>query len=370
MKPGNPHLGNILVVDDTVENLRLLTSMLTEYGYEVRPVINGRQALQAAAHSAPELVLLDINMPVMDGYEVCRRLKEMPAVREVPVIFLTALIEIADKTKAFGVGGVDYIVKPFQINEVLARVQVHLSLRRAQVELAGNYERLRQLEKMRDDLVHMIVHDMRSPLMVVMGHHDLLRGLLREHLSPDAAASLEEAAGGVRRLANMANDLLDVSKLEEHRLTLNCQNCGLLELAREVVAQIGVLDRSRRITVVPGVPALVSCDVGIMRRILQNLLDNAIKHTPTGSEVRVSVSDTGGQVRLSVADRGPGIPLAARDKIFDRFGVVQARADMQYHSVGLGLAFSKLAVEAHGGTIGVEEADGGGSVFWLQLAGL
>ncbi len=370
MNPEKAPIGNILIVDDTAENLRLLAGMLAAAGYEVRPVTNGRQALQAAAHSAPDLVLLDINMPGMDGYEVCRRLKEIPLVRDVPVIFLTALTDTSDKLKGFGVGGVDYIAKPFQIEEVQARVNVHISLRRTQQELARNFERLRDLEKLRDDLVHMIVHDMRSPLMVIMGHLDLLKAMLEERVSPDVASSLAEAASGIRRLTVMANDLLDVSKMEEGRLTLNCQTCDLLALAREVATEISTLDRSREIIVVAGAPAWVSCDVGIMRRTLQNLLDNAIKHTPSGSAVRVSVIESGNQVRLSVIDRGPGVPVESREKIFDRFGSVQTRADMQYHSVGLGLAFCKLAAQAHAGTIGVDKADGVGSVFWVQLARL
>src|SRR3954470_1077963 len=152
--------GSILVVDDTVENLRLLASLLGEQGFEVRPVTSGKQALQAAAHDPPDLILLDITMPEMDGYETCERLKQLDAVRDVPVIFLTALGEIGDKVRAFEVGGADYVTKPFRIEEILARIRVHLALRRAQLELARNYERLGALERLRDDLVHMVVHDM------------------------------------------------------------------------------------------------------------------------------------------------------------------------------------------------------------------
>ena len=160
------HPASVLVVDDTIENLRLLSDLLGEHGYEVRAVTNGRQALQAVERDPPDLILLDISMPEMDGYEVCRRLKASERSQDVPVIFLTALTDTADKVRAFEAGGVDYVTKPFQVEEVLARVKTHVALRRAQADLADSYARLRALEQLRDDLVHMVVHDMRSPLPV------------------------------------------------------------------------------------------------------------------------------------------------------------------------------------------------------------
>src|SRR6476619_7683520 len=132
---------SVLVVDDTIENLRLLSSMLEEHGYEVRPVTNGRQALQAVERDPPDLILLDITMPEMDGYEVCRRLQERDGSRDVPVIFITALTDAADKVLAFEAGGVDYVTKPFQFEEVLARVRTHVALSRARSALTQSYQR-------------------------------------------------------------------------------------------------------------------------------------------------------------------------------------------------------------------------------------
>ena len=187
-------VASVLVVDDTIENLRLLSDLLGEQGYEVRAVTSGRQALQAVEHDPPDLILLDITMPEMDGYEVCRRLKATERSKDVPVIFLTALTDTADKVRAFDAGGVDYVTKPFQFEEVLARVKTHVALRRAQAALADSYTRLRALEQLRDDLVHMIVHDMRSPLTAL---------LHRPPLAEAPAAALSEdsrrgPAGGDR----------------------------------------------------------------------------------------------------------------------------------------------------------------------------
>ncbi len=360
--------GSILVVDDTADNLRLLSNILGDKGFEVRPVPSGRLALQAARRAAPDLVLLDITMPEMDGYEVCRQIKEDPKLRDVPVIFLTALSDTADKLKAFSVGGMDYISKPFQTDEVLARANAHIALRRAQKKLAENYERLRELEKVRDHLVQLIVHDMRSPLAVIMGNLEFTRMQIEDGHAPEASESLDAATRGLRQLANMTNDLLDVSKMEEGKMSLNLESCEVTALARDVAAGISILDPTRIITVEQGNPITISSDAGILRRILQNLLSNAVKHTPSGAAVRVTAIECGNMVRVSVIDRGPGVPISARQKIFEKFGAVEARADRKYHSVGLGLAFCKLAVEAHGGRIGVDSGEQGGSVFWFEMA--
>src|SRR5262245_12143013 len=155
-----PRKASILIVDDTIDNLRLMTSMLSQQGYEARPVPNGRLALQAVEHDPPDLILLDVNMPAMNGYEVCEQLKSRPNTKDIPVIFVSALDETMDKVKAFSVGGCDYVTKPLQYEEVFARVESQLALRRAHVALERSYSDLRELEQLRDNLVHMIVHDM------------------------------------------------------------------------------------------------------------------------------------------------------------------------------------------------------------------
>ena len=161
-EPARP--ASLLVVDDTHQNLRLLGNMLGEEGYEVRPVSNGRQALQAAEHDPPDLILLDVNMPDMDGYEVCRRIKAQDRSKDVPVIFLTAWTDRAHMVKAFEVGGADYVTKPFLFEEVLARVNTHIALSRTREALAQRDERVRELERLHRDLVQSAVDGMRTPL--------------------------------------------------------------------------------------------------------------------------------------------------------------------------------------------------------------
>jgi signal transduction histidine kinase len=358
---------NVLIVDDTVENLRLLTSILGEQGYEVRSVTSGRQALQAVERDPPDLILLDINMPEMNGYEVCAWLKERDDLKDIPVIFLTALGEVTDKVKAFEVGGIDYVTKPFQIEEVQARVKTHIALRRSRLELARSFARLERLEKLRDDLVHMVVHDMRSPLTVLVGHLDLLRDTLLGKLGKDSADDLQAAAHAARLINRMANDLLDVSRLEEDKLPLRWAEHDVASIAEDVVQALGQLERERAIELALPVREKIACDGDLVRRTLENLVGNAIKHTPAGETIRVSLSLDETQARLTVEDRGPGIPLEARERIFDKFETIATRRAGKYHSSGLGLAFCKLAVAAHGGSIGVLPAEPRGSVFWFTL---
>ncbi len=357
--------GNILVVDDTVENLRLLASMLGQYGYEVRPVTNGRQALLAVERDPPDLILLDINMPEMNGYEVCARLKQQPSLKDIPVIFLTALGDVTDKVKAFDIGGIDYVTKPFQIEEVSARVATHLALRRASRELAQSYERLGALEKLRDDLVHMVVHDMRSPLTVLVGHLELLRNAAFAAADQDAGNDLRAAERAARTLCRMANDLLDVSRLEQRKLPVSHAEVELAQLAAEVLSTYRALDRGQELEVRGA--ARVSCDADLVRRVLENLIGNALKHSPLGTAVSVDIESRTAGVRVSVADRGPGVPAAARDRIFEKFETLTGPGERRKHSAGLGLAFCKLAIEAHGGRIGVVPNEPQGSVFWFEL---
>lgn len=358
---------NILIVDDTVENLRVLSAMLSERGYEVRPVTSGRLALQAVERDPPDLILLDINMPHMSGFEVCAELQARPELKDIPVIFLTALSDVADKVKAFGVGGLDYITKPFQLDEVQARVETHVALRRAQLELSRSFERLASLEKLRDNLVHMVVHDMRSPLAVLAGHLELLRDSAFPRLSADELEDLSAAERATEVLRRMANELLDVSRLEEGKLPLRREEHDLAALAVTVVNGLGHLARERAIELDVPAAATLLCDASLIHRVLENLLSNALKHTPSSESLRVSVAADAQRVRVEVADSGRGVPEEARQKIFEKFATLERATPTAQHSAGLGLAFCKLAVEAHGGAIGVEPRSPRGSIFWFEL---
>ncbi|OGG52062.1 MAG: hypothetical protein A3F84_18375 [Candidatus Handelsmanbacteria bacterium RIFCSPLOWO2_12_FULL_64_10] len=377
MEPAVAHPGvsNILVVDDTPENLQVLSGMLKGQGYRVRPVPSGRLALQAARNDPPDLILLDINMPEMNGYEVCERLKLDERLRPIPVIFISVLNETADKLKAFRVGGVDYVTKPFQFEEVEARVGAHLKLRGLQVELGRqnhrlqeSYDKLCDLESLRDNLCHMIVHDLRTPLTAVKGFMQLLEMTDGQNLSEGGRESVRKATGATETLVEMVSSLLDVSRMESGEMKLSLSECDLVSVARDVLGKMESLRGGRTLSLaMKEERILLTCDSDLISRTLQNLLGNALKFTPPDGEVRVGIEPGVGTVRVFVADNGPGIPPEYHKKIFEKFGQVEARSQRQKHSTGLGLTFCKLAVEAHGGQIGVDSEVGKGSTFWFVL---
>jgi signal transduction histidine kinase len=356
-------LSSILIVDDTVENLRVLSGMLTVRGFDVRPVTSGREALQVVAHEPPDLVLLDVMMPEMNGFEVCAKLRENQDWSEIPVIFLTALTDVADKVKGFAAGGTDYITKPFQIEEVLARVDNQLALRQARRQLSESLDRLRELERLRDDLVHMVVHDMRSPLSVLIGRLELLK----PHVTGASERTLDAATRSAVGLNRMADTLLDVSRLEEGQMPLDRAVCDLVKLADDVRHAFVSMDQKRVIDLESRGAVMVACDAGLIRRVIENLVSNGIKHTPDGGRLHIEVNALPGRARISVEDEGDGVPPEARHRIFEKFGTLEARKERSYHSAGLGLAFCKLAVQAHGGAIGVDSVDPHGSLFWVEL---
>jgi len=359
---------NIILVDDTPANLQLLTGMLKERGYKVRPVPSGKLALQAAQNDPPDLILLDIMMPEMDGYEVCERLKADDKLKEIPVIFISALNETMDKVRAFGVGGVDYVTKPFQFEEVNARVSTHLELQGQRRKLRENLEQLRRLEEMRDNLVHMIVHDLRSPLTGISGFLDLALALEKETLTEDGLDYLQTAKRSTTAVINMVSAVLDVSKMEAGEMKLHLTECDLVGIATDLMSDMESLKEAREMNLdAPPVPVTVVADKDLILRVIQNLLGNALKFTSSDGWIRLDIQPDENRVCVKVRDNGPGIPAEYQDRIFDKFGQVEARAHRQKFSTGLGLTFCKLAVEAHGGSIGVESEVGKGSTFWFAL---
>ena len=364
MKQPDTESPRIMIVDDTPQNLQLLEEMLGKRGYVVLSQPSGPMALRAACRHQPDLILLDILMPQMDGFEVCTRLKADSRLKDIPVIFLSALSDPSEKVRAFKAGGVDYIPKPFQIEEIEARVRNHLELYRQKKELQEGYERLQRLERLRDNLVHMIVHDMRSPLTVLQ----LTLETLGFHIPPgdaEAAALLSGAQAGAGSLAAMVTQVLEVSRLEAGQMPVNRTAGDLAEISRSVLGEFLPLAGRRSLRLTSSGPVRAEFDAHLIRRALANLVHNAIKFTADHGEIRIDVGREGNAACLSVSDNGQGIDPEHHGRIFEKFG--QAPDPKNRTGTGLGLAFCRLAAEAHGGRIGVTSAKGSGSTFSLTI---
>lgn len=354
----------VLVVDDNLHNVQVLGGHLRSEGYDLVIARNGQQGLEVAARTLPDLILLDVMMPVMDGYETCAALKADPLLAAIPVIFLTAKVETVDLVKGFQLGGVDYVTKPFNSVELLQRVRTQIELQRQRRDLAESYRALRELETLRDSLVHMLVHDLRSPLTGVLGFIEIL-GLRADELKPENRDLLDRALHQTQILIHQVSDILEVSRMEAGELVLAPVSCALPRLLGEARESLG--PAAREVEIAPSEPCVIEGDDTLLRRVFQNLMANSVKFSPRGKAIRVAMEVTDEAVRITVADQGEGIPESERKRIFEKYGQVNARRAGRITSTGLGLTFCEMAVQAHGGTIGVESEVGVGSTFWVVL---
>jgi signal transduction histidine kinase len=396
---------SILVVDDNRENLRLLTSVLTKQGYVVRAAPDGRLALASAQAKLPDLILLDVMMPEMDGYQICAQLKADERTRNIPVIFVSAADQVLDKVKAFSVGGVDYITKPFQMAEMLARVQTHLALRAMQKQIEESniqlarindeltheiIERTRvekellrhtvELEARNEELdafAHTVAHDLKTPLTWVIGYADLLK---KEHakLSDEEMYDwLDEIAKSGRRMNSIIEELLllsSVRKVEE----IEIQSLDMLSIVDQVLDRLApMIEEYQAEIVLPKTwPGALGYTLWI-EEVWTNYLSNALKYggrppqVELGATVQPSTASlaNGEQerdqyVRFWIRDNGLGISPKDQARLFTLFTRLdQVRAK----GYGLGLSIVRRIVEKLNGKVGVESEMGQGSTFWFTL---
>ena len=367
--------GLLLVVDDNEENRDVLARRLQRQGHWAVTASGGQEALETLSGQPFDVILLDLMMPDMDGYEVLSRIKANPQTARLPVIMISALDEMDSVVRCIEMGAADYLPKPFNPTLLRARVGASLREKRARdrelrytAALAENFRKLQELERLRDDLTHMIVHDLRTPLT------SLLSGLqtvpVVGDLSEIQTEMLEIAVDGGQTLLGMINDLLDVEKMEQESVPLDRVPLTAAGLIERATAQVALLAQGSGIALVSEAPMSLppfQGDEDKLRRTLVNLLGNAIKFTPTGGTITTTADAEGGDVLFSVRDTGEGIPPEAFERIFEKFGQVENRKAGRKMSTGLGLTFCKLAVEAHGGRIWVESQAGRGSAFYFTV---
>ncbi len=357
---------SILVVDDTPANLRLLTGMLKDLGYRVRSVSSGKFALRTAEHDPPDLILLDIMMPVMDGYEVCERLKADEKLAEIPVIFISALGETMDKVKAFQVGGVDYVTKPFQLRELQARVATHIELHRHRRLLQESYEQLEAANKELEAFSSAVSDDLRAPVMRIYG---MSRTLLE-----DCAGCLDEQGRSfIQRVRNEANgmmqfvdDLLKLSRVS--RAEVQPQALDLSKFANAIAERVNEQPSDRRIEFViePGLSAIG--DGHLLEIVMENLLGNAVKFTSKREYARIEFGKTviDGRTAFYVKDNGVGFDMAHAGKLFAPFQ--RLHKDSDYPGTGVGLAIVHRIIRRLGGKVWTDAVVDKGATFYFTLA--
>ncbi|MCD9027818.1 HAMP domain-containing histidine kinase [Luteimonas sp. BDR2-5] len=351
--------GRILVVDDQPANLLVVSSLLSRHGYEVTTAADGEQALSILSKAQPDLLLLDMLMPNMDGFALLAEIKQNPELLRLPVVFLTVAQDRDLLLRAFDSGAVDYVTKPFMPEELLARVNAHVGLKQTR-------DRLERIARERQELVNLVAHDLKNPLSSIWFASDMLiKGETRPERVPRYHRmihdSAEDALGYIRRYL----------ETQKHRDNAQARQCTpLREVLDWLVDRYGLQFEDRGVALrlhAPGISPLVAVDALVLRQVAENLITNAIKYAPD-SDVDLSLRSGGpGYFQLLVEDRGPGIARDQQKALFLPFSRLAHAGRDDGRSTGLGLSLAKQIISDLGGQLWYEDREDGGARFIIEL---
>lgn len=378
------HPNHILIVDDVQENIHLLGIMLQKRGFVVTSCMSGADALEKVGIQLPDLILLDISMPEMDGFEVTRRLKSSAITRDIPIIFLTAFTDKKRIVEGFELGGVDYITKPYNAPELFARLRTHLELKHTKdlllqrnQDLQEANEKLHQLNTDKDELLGIVAHDLKSPLSAIRGIAD---ALVNDTTLPeqDIKEFNQTILDTSDRMFSLIAELLNANAIERGGVVFTKRPVSVGETMRQIVQQYGKQAETKAISfnLVIESGAIAYTDDFALYQICDNFVSNALKYSPAEKAIAVRVTtnsyNTNGQaahqvVRVEVQDQGPGLSEEDQMKLFGKFMRLSARPTGGEHSTGLGLSIVKKLAEAMGARIGCQSALGSGATFFLEI---
>ena len=360
----------ILVVDDDRLNRRILSAILKPEGFEVVEAESGEQPLELYAQTPPDLVLLDVVLPGINGFEACRKLRSAYGDSAAPVIFITAKSESDDVVEGLAAGGVDYLPKPIRAKEALARIRTHLQIRGLLAEQRLLVGQLSKANSAKNRFLGMAAHDLRNPLASIRGLAEFMRDGVVGPLTPDQLDLVKTIHSASQEMLLLVNELLDVATIEAGELKIAPETADLGEIVAKAVylANIEATKKRTKILLLPGErPPPWRLDPNKIRQVVDNLLTNAIKFSPPGSTINVEVAALTGAVAFAVQDQGPGIPESEHHKLFKDFGRTSVLPTGGEKSTGLGLAICRKIVEAHRGTITAENLPERGCVFRVTL---
>ncbi|MDM8568120.1 hybrid sensor histidine kinase/response regulator [Thiotrichales bacterium HSG1] len=346
----------LLLVDDIPTNLKMLFSYLKSIGFKVRIANNGEKALEQAERTPPDLILLDVMMPNMDGFEVCQRLKANYKTKDIPVIFMTAKTETVDKVKGFDVGAVDYVTKPIQQEEVLARINAHLTIRSLQKSLQQKNADL-------ESFAHSVAHDIKNPVNTIIGYSDILLEDLAETIDADSLAILKKIYQSGNNITNIINALLSLASINQEQVEmLPLDMKAVVQQVQERLAKM-ITDYKAEITIAKQWSIAVGHAPWITE-IWANYISNGLKYGGNPPQLELGATEQDEQVRFWIRDNGSGLTAEEQQQLFVPFTRI-SQARIEGH--GLGLSIVHRIIEKCNGQVGVESEVGKGSTFYFTL---
>jgi signal transduction histidine kinase len=357
-------------VDDDRLNLHILSGILKPEGANIATACSGESAIEEYARFQPDLILLDVVMPGIDGFETCRRLRQIGGEACAPIIFITAKNESEDIVEGLEAGGIDYLSKPFRPKEALARIRIHLQNKLLLAQQSKLVEQLNRANAAKNRFLGMAAHDLRNPLVSIRGLTEFLADGTVGPLTPDQIDLVNLIHSTSQSMLTLVNELLDTAVIESGEQALNRQPTSLAELIANSV-NLANIQSAKKGTVIRFAPeaalARVLVDADKIKQVVDNLLSNAVKFSPPNSTEQVSLQSNADRISVWVRDQGPGIPPAEHGKLFQDFGRTSVQPTGGEKSTGLGLAICKKLIAAHRGTISAENCPDGGCIFKFSL---
>lgn len=350
-------MSEILVVDDTLTNLSVLSQLLSEAGYQVLVAKDGKKALATAESCHPDLILLDVMMPDMDGFEVCKVLKSQDSTKDIPVIFMTALADTEDKIAGLTLGAVDYVTKPFHQEEVLARINTHLTIRRLQKDLQTRNAELNAFSRT-------VAHDLKNPLSIIVNYVQMVLGKEREVLGENSKRYLGEVEKAGWLMLDIINSLLLLAGVSKQEVETSPLNMNLIVNRAKQRLSYLLEKTGGKITTASSWPDALGYAPWV-EAMWANYLSNALKYGGEPPQVEAGATVMGDKVRFWVKDNGPGLSEEQQQKLFKLFSRVDSQKDIEGH--GLGLSIVQRIAGKLAGEVGVESQTGQGCVFYFTL---
>jgi two-component system, sensor histidine kinase and response regulator len=348
----------IFVVDDQLENIQLLHEVLKQAGYGVTGAKSGAQALALIPKIKPDLILLDIIMPDMDGIKVCHALKAQPEYQDIPIIFITAKTKAEDIVMAFEAGGVDYITKPFQPRELLARVHTHLTLKERSLQLE-------HLNREKNRFLATASHDLRNPLANILTLTQLIKQTNFTHID-ELQPFLPIIERSALKMIDIINQLLDINRIESGGVNFEREAMEMRSMMGQVLQGFDAAAQQKEMRLIwepLTEPAWIHSNSQLFSQIFENLISNAIKYAPLASEITVKMVENASQYVVSVRDQGPGFTVQDQERMFHQFARLSALPTGNESSTGLGLSIVKQLTTILNASLSFETRPGKGACF-------